>query len=218
MSFNNGPRMDINDFIQENIPFIVKTTSSFLGRYVCTDNDEEFSVALIAFNEAIERYNEERGNFWSFAKLVIESRLKNHLQKNSRLEAATSIEELTEAGMQIHDENVKVGKTTSDLRDEIMAFKEELGLFGITFEILVKESPKHKDTRDRAIEIGYKVSEDEVIIEKVYAKRRLPIRDVSRRFEITEKIIKRSKTFILSTAVLFFKKYTNLIIWIKGVK
>lgn len=218
MSFNKGPRMDINDFIEENIPFIVKTTSSFLGRYVCTDNDEEFSVALIAFNEAIERYNEERGNFWSFAKLVIESRLKNHLQKNARLEAASSLEELTEDGIQIHDDNVKVDKTTSDLRDEIMAFKEELGLFGITFEILVEESPKHKDTRDRAIKIGYRVSDDEVIIEKVYDKRRLPIRDISRKFEITEKIIKRSKTFILSTAVLFFKKYKNLIIWIKGVK
>lgn len=217
MSFSKSPKMDRNDFIEESIPFIVKTTSSFLGRYVCTDNDEEFSIALIAFNEAIERYDEERGNFWSFAKIVIESRLKNNLQKNARLEAS-SLEEMTEAGMQIHDDNAKVDKTTSDLRDEIMAFKEELSLFGITFEILAKESPKHRDTRDRAVRIGYKVSGDEVIIEKVYAKRRLPIKDVSRKFEITEKIIKRSKTFILSTAVLFFKKYTNLIIWIKGVK
>ena len=172
---------------------------------------------MIAFNEAIERYDEERGNFWSFAKLVIESRLKNNLQKNARLEAASSLEEMTEAGMQIHDDNVKVDKTTSDLRDEIMAFKEELSLFGITFEILAKESPKHRDTRDRAIKIGYKVSDDDVLIEKVYAKRRLPIKDVSRKFEITEKIIKRSKTFILSIAVMFFKKYTNLTIWIKGV-
>ena len=199
------------------MPFIIKTTSSFLGRYVCTDNDEEFSIALIAFNDAIEKYNEERGNFWSFAKLVIESRLKNNLQKTARLESASSLEEMTESGMQIHDDNVKVDKTTSDLRDEIMAFKEELSLFGITFETLAKESPKHKDTRNRAIKIGFKVSDDEIIIEKVYAKRRLPIKDVSRKFEITEKIIKRSKTFILSIAVMFFKKYTNLTIWIKGV-
>lgn len=218
MSFSKGLKMDRNDFIEESMPFIIKTTSSFLGRYVCTDNDEEFSIALIAFNEAIEKYNEERGNFWSFAKLVIESRLKNNLQKTARLESASSLEEMTESGMQIHDDNVKVDKTTSDLRDEIMAFKEELSLFGITFETLAKESPKHKDTRNRAIKIGFKVSDDEIIIEKVYAKRRLPIKDVSRKFEITEKIIKRSKTFILSTAVLFFKKYTNLIIWIKGVK
>ena len=65
---------------------------------------------------------------------------------------------------------------------------------------------------------GYKVSDDGVLIEKVYEKKRLPIRDISRKFEITEKILKRSKVFILSTAVLFFKKYTNLIVWIKGVK
>ena len=153
MSFSKGLKMDRNDFIEESMPFIIKTTSSFLGRYVCTDNDEEFSIALIAFNEAIEKYNEERGNFWSFAKLVIESRLKNNLQKTARLESASSLEEMTESGMQIHDDNVKVDKTTSDLRDEIMAFKEELSLFGITFETLAKESPKHKDTRNRAIKI-----------------------------------------------------------------
>ena len=116
--------------------------------------------------------------------------------------------------MQIKDVGVTVDKTTSDLRDEILAFKKELEQFDITFEILAEKSPKHKDTRDRAIRIGYRVSDDGVIIEKVYEKKRLPIRDI----EITEKILKRSKVFILSTAVLFFKKYTNLIVWIKGVK
>ena len=48
MSFNKAPTMDRNDFIEQSMPFIIKTTSSFLGRYVCTDNDEEFSIALIA--------------------------------------------------------------------------------------------------------------------------------------------------------------------------
>ena len=123
-----------------------------------------------------------------------------------------------EGGMQIKDVGVTVDKTTSDLRDEILSFKKELEQFDITFEILAEKSPKHKDTRDRAIRIGYRVSDDGVIIEKVYEKKRLPIRDISRKFEITEKILKRSKVFILSTAVLFFKKYTNLIVWIKGVK
>ena len=203
VSFNKAPTMDRNDFIEQSMPFIIKTTSSFLGRYVCTDNDEEFSIALIAFNEAIEKYNEDRGNFWSFAKLVIESRLKNYLRKSARI-ADSSLEELTEVG-------VTVDKTTSDLRDEILAFRKELEQFDITFEILAEKSPKHKDTRDRAIRIGYRVSDDGVIIEKVYEKKRLPIRDISRKFEITEKILKRSKVFILSTAVLFFKKYTNLI-------
>lgn len=217
VSFNKASTMDRNDFIEQSMPFIIKTTSSFLGRYVCTDNDEEFSIALIAFNEAIEKYNEDRGNFWAFAKLVIESRLKNNLRKNARI-ADSSLEELTEGGMQIKDVGVTVDKTTSDLRDEILAFKKELEQFDITFEILAEKSPKHKDTRDRAIRIGYRVSDDGVLIEKVYEKKRLPIRDISRKFEITEKILKRSKVFILSTAVLFFKKYTNLIVWIKGVK
>ena len=73
-----------------------------------------------------------------------------------------------------------------------MAFKKELEQFDITFEILAEKSPKHKDTRDRAIRIGYRVSDDGVLIEKVYEKKRLPIRDISRKFEITEKINEKS--------------------------
>lgn len=208
---------NIDEFIEENIPFIIKTASSFLGRYISVENDEEYSVALIAFNEAIERYHEDKGSFWSFARLVIESRLKNHLKKVAAKQGDSSLEEITESGVQIKNE-VEVGKTSSDLKDEIIAFKKELLLFNITLEILVKESPKHKDTRIRAINLGRSISEDIPIVGKIYEKKRLPIKDISRKFDITEKIIKGSKTFILSTTVLFFKKYTNLITWIKGVK
>lgn len=215
MKLNNKKTRD--EFIEDNIPFIIKTASSFLGRYISVENDEEYSIALIAFNEAIERYSEDRGNFWAFAKLVIESRLKNHLRKVAKQQQDSSIEEMTEVGVQIKDDT-EVGKTSSDLKDEILAFRKELSLFDITLEMLVKESPKHKDTRERAIDLGYKISEDVPMVGKIYEKKRLPIKDVSRKFDITEKIIKRSKVFILSTTVLFFKKYSNLITWIKGVR
>lgn len=51
---------DKNAFIKQHIPFIIKTVSQITGQYV-TLNQNEMSIALLAFNEAIDKYEEERG-------------------------------------------------------------------------------------------------------------------------------------------------------------
>lgn len=50
-----------NDLIQQYKPFIAKTVSSVCKRYI-DEKDDEFSIGLIAFNEAIEKYSAEKGN------------------------------------------------------------------------------------------------------------------------------------------------------------
>ncbi|MDU7069157.1 MAG: sigma factor, partial [Clostridium perfringens] len=72
---------DINELVEDNIRFILNTISNLTGRYVPIENDEEFSLGILAFIEAVEKYNSQKGNFHSFAKLVIESRIKNYLNK-----------------------------------------------------------------------------------------------------------------------------------------
>lgn len=65
------------------MPLIIKTVSSITGRYVSVKNDDEFSIALMAFKEAVDKYYENKGIFSSFAKLVISSRVKNHLVREN---------------------------------------------------------------------------------------------------------------------------------------
>ncbi len=43
-------------------PWILKTASDASGHYV-TDSDDEWSVALMAFNEAVQKYDEKKGSF-----------------------------------------------------------------------------------------------------------------------------------------------------------
>lgn len=40
--------------LQDYQPFILKTVSRVTGKYIETENSEEFSVGLMAFNEAID--------------------------------------------------------------------------------------------------------------------------------------------------------------------
>lgn len=207
---------NLEQLLKQHIAFIIRTVSNLTGRYVSIENDDEFSIALCAFAEAVERYDEERGNFLSYAELVIESRVKTFLLQKNKRNAEISLEELQAAGKDISVPYSEHEEDLDELPEEIHMFSKELELFGLTFESLADNAPRHKDTRNIAIQAAENASKNTQIVEKTYEKKRLPIREVALLNSITEKIVKRSKLFILSVMIIFVKRYTNLIYWIKG--
>ena len=209
---------DINILIKEYMPLIVKTISSITGRYVSVENDDEFSIALIAFKEAVDKYREDRGSFSSFVKLVISSRIKNYLVKENKFNNVDSIEELKDNGIDISDVYHTPIESSDDLSIEIVNLKEEINKFGFSFEDLVEEAPKHDDTRKRAINISENVNSDVLLKSFMYEKKRLPIKQISMKFSVTEKIIKRSKKFIISVVIILDKNFRNLKLWIRRWK
>lgn len=207
---------NLEQLIKQHIAFIIRTVSNLTGRYVSIENDDEFSIALCAFAESVERYDKGRGSFLSFAGLVIESRVKTFLEQKNKIKNEISLEELISAGHDIPDPCSEHQNEWDDLPQEISLFSKELELFGLTFESLADDAPKHKDTRNTAIKAAEKASENTLIVDRAYQKRRLPVREVALLNNLTEKIVKRSKWFILSVMIIFVKRFTNLIYWIKG--
>ena len=206
---------NINELIKDYMAFIVKTISSITGRYVSIENDDELSIALIAFKEAVDKYEESRGSFSSFAKLVISSRVKNYLIKENKHNNTQSIEALKENGIDVTEMAEKEVESSDELASEINKLREEIEIFGFTFEDLVDESPKHEDTRRNAISISEKVSKEKSLTTFMYEKRRLPIKQISVKFSVTEKVIKRSKKFIISVVIIIDKNFRNLKLWIR---
>lgn len=205
---------NIDELVNSHIGFIVRKVSNITGRYVSVENDDEFSIALSAFAEAVERYDKEKGSFLSFAGIVIDSRLKTYLEQNNKYKNDLSLDELSENGKDFAEPNDE----KEDLIEEINEFKEELFKFGLTIDDLVEKSPKHSDTRKRAINIAETSSNEPQIVKLTYQKKKLPIREVSKKCNVTEKIVKGSKHFILSTMLVFVKKLPMLINWIKGTR
>ena len=214
-NINDIKNTSIDKLIQDYMAFIVKTVSSITGRYVSVENDDELSIALIAFKEAIDKYEESRGSFSSFAKLVISSRVKNYLIKENRKNKVESIEALKDKGIDISEVAETVVEESDELSNEIGKLKNEIEAFGFTFEDLVDEAPKHEDTRRNAIELSEKVSKEKLLTSFMYEKRRLPIKQISVKFSVTEKVIKRSKKFIISVVIIIDKNFRNLRLWIK---
>ena len=214
-NINDIKNKNIDKLIQDYMAFIVKTVSSITGRYVSIENDDELSIALIAFKEAIDKYEENRGSFSSFAKLVISSRVKNYLIKENKNNNIESIEGLKEKGIDVTDIAEPVEDESDQLSSEIGRLQNEIKEFGFTFEDLVDEAPKHEDTRKNAIELAEKISKEDDLTTHMYEKGRLPIKKISVKFSLTEKVIKRSKKFIIAVVIIIDKNFRNLRLWIK---
>ena len=194
----------LNGFIKDFLPFIIKTVSDSKNSYVEIENDEEFSIGLIAFNEAIEKYNITKGPFLPFAKMVIISRLNNHYQKENK-NKHLPIEEIIETG--VYSDN--------DLALEIDEFEKELLKFGMDFEFLVENTPKHKDTRYKAFETGEKIYEEEDLVELTFNKKKLPMKKIAERFFISVKFLKGSKYIIIAVLIVLKKDFSQIYQWIK---
>lgn len=204
-----------NKFIEEHFPFIIKSISKVTKRYVSIENDEEFSIGVLAFHEAMKKYSEDKGPFLPFANLVISSRIKNYLLKENKYRLDPSLESLKEEGIEFSEEFINPIEDRNYLKDEIESLKLYMKEFNFDFEDLVNDAPKHKKTRENAINLSEKVSKEKPLLDFMYEKKRLPIKRISLQFNVTEKIIKGSKKFIITVIIIFDKNYRNLKLWIK---
>lgn len=210
---NGQDYTNINQLIENYIPFIIKQVSTVTKRYVSIENDETFSVGLLAFYEAIRKYDESKGNFLSFAQLVISSRIKNYLKAENNRSSLIFLEDLPEFDLESY--------CSSPIEDQDLLYLEIEDLngllknFGFTLEHVAEEAPKHTTTRQTAIELGYKVSTDSPLVNWMYTKKRLPITQIIEKYHATKKIIHRSKKFIITVIIIFDKNFRNLKLWIR---
>lgn len=215
MDENKIKNTDINEIIEEYIPFIIKTISKFTNRYVSIENDEEFSIGLVGFYEAVQKYNNDKGPFLPFAQLVITSRLKNYYNKENKHNLHISMDSMEEEGINIKEKLSNPIEDKSELVDEMDELKREINIFGFSLEDLVDEAPKHVDTRANALDLSEKVSKDKPLVDFMYTKMRLPIKQISLKYRVTEKVIKGSKKFIITGIIIFYRNFRNLKLWIK---
>lgn len=213
----NDNQAERNILIQDYIPFIIRVVSNQLNRYIETENSDEFSIGLLAFNEAIDKYDSTKGSFLSFAELVIRNRVKDLYRKKVKEQREVSLEECLENPQgNFVEPYEEIDSDSISLREEIQRYERELVKFQIRFEDLVEETPKHNDTRQNAITLSERISEDRPLVQEIYDKKRLPANKIVFKFKTTHKIIKRSRKFIISLVVIFTGEFSQLKLWVKN--
>lgn len=190
-------------FIAEHIPFIVYTTSNILGRYLSVENDEEYSVALEAFNSAIDTYDVLQSKFETYATTVIRNKLIDYHRSQKK-----------HYGQETLNEDLVAPTSDEDLRMEIEDLSEKLKVFGMTFDDLVDISPSHKDTRIKAVEVGVQASEEKNVITLLYSTLKLPVKEILKKIKVSRRFVYLHRQFILVIIVIFKENFSSLKEWI----
>lgn len=199
-------KKDLKDeFIKSYFPFIVNSTYKITGKYVNIENDENLSIALEAFDEAIGKYNHDKGSFFNFAKIVIESRLIDFYRKNSKIETVS--ENLIEQ----QQDNRSDIESKLILKNEIKRFEGELYNYQISFDKLERLTPKHKDTKKTAIEVAKVVANDDLISYKMKKNKCLPRKEIMQKINVTDKQLKRSRDYIIAVAIVLNGDYDKIL-------
>ena len=188
-------KAEMDKFIGEYRPLILSVVSKITGRFTDTENDEEFSVAMFAFYEAIKSYDADKGDFIGFAKTVMTRRVIDFLKKENKFQKLHIMTDFhdepdEEADSYMAEASVDAFNMSSDndmLRIEIARLKEELGVWGLTFKDLLKQSPKHTSTRILYRDIVSKIIRSPEIMDIIINKRYIPVKKICEELKITPK-------------------------------
>ena len=226
LKIQEGDLSLLNETIEAYKPFIAKTVSSVCKRFI-HESDDEFSIGLIAFNEAIEKYSPEKGSsLLSFSEVIIKRRVIDYIRKQTKnqhvsIDLTYSSLEEESAGMVIVNElSLDEYKKKSDdevRKEEIIQFQALLSSFNLSFRDLVENSPKHTDARENAILVAKLLIENTELKIFLYEKKRLPIKQLEKMVNVSRKTIERNRKYIIAIALILSSDYVYLNDYLKGV-
>lgn len=220
MDLINLVKFHRDEFISRNKQFIYITTYNICKRKLEWENDDELSISLIAFNKACDMYNEKKGNFFSFSRLIIRNALIDYFRKNSK-EMFLSFNNDEESEEQLYNESsitsFEIETENKNRAEEILDFTQEIKAYKLDLENLINSSPSHKDAKNRLLNIAFVCSNEEIILEYIHKNKMLPIKQISILTNTKVKLLEKWRKYILALILIisnnnyvYIKSYLNI--------
>lgn len=220
-----GDKEYLEDFIKEYEVFILHAAHKSAGRYI-TKGDDQWSVALTAFHEAVNSYEFDKGAFIPFAEIVIKRRLYDFARKQSRHDCEVLIDSYTiENDNGEEDLSVKyevMAKTASaresDAKLEIQSISEVLEGYGISFNDLAAASPKAGKTRTACGKAILYLTQNTILLDEMRRTKMLPLKIIEKNQNLPRKVLERHRKYIIAGSEIISGDYPTLSEYLRFVK
>lgn len=194
--------------IRRYIPYIRAESSKFTGR-ICTESDDEFSIAMIAFHEAIVGYSWERGAFLSYASMLIQNRLIDYTRKEKRHQGNLSLDmpdgESDRPLLEQVADSRDVFAESHDLeatQQEIAELAGVLQSFGVSFADVADHSPKQDRTKETCLAAIRYAMANTHLLDELLRTRKLPLAELVREAGCDRKTLERHRKYVLAMLVI----------------
>jgi len=205
--------------LEEFMPFLDARVAKYSSPAESDKRDKLQSVAMMAFYEAIQKYDRQKGHFFPFANRVIRARFFDTLRqmyKNGESTVSLDAGDDTQPNPQsaainrISIQVYEAGRRQEMLVEEIEQFKGELNAWGITLETLTRSSPKQRKLLETYRMIVAKIAQNLGVIETIWLKHYFPVKIVAELTGLPQKNVERARTFILASLIIKLGDYDYL--------
>lgn len=204
-------------FIEDYIPFILKVVSSFYSsNIVDLKSSDEYSIGLMAFDEAIEKFDYDKSkNFINFAEMVIKRRMIDYFRKISSVckneipfSYFSSKNEIDlEEKLNLFNNGLEPDRY--EIIFELNDFSKQLETFGLNIRDLPDYMPKHKDSKQMCIGIAKKIVENRNIYDKLKTKKYFHMKELAKIIDVHPKTVERNRAFIICLCIIYGNDYGN---------
>jgi RNA polymerase sigma factor len=219
----NGDRQVRNQLIEEYQEFIHQTACRICKKKLIWGQDDELSIALMAFNEAIDSFNpESQVPFLGYAKVIMRSRLIDFFRRESQnQDIPCDFSQSQIAVDQTHSWNELVKEIEAwEREEEIKQYEEELRKYKINFEALARNSPKHQDSRTNLIATAEELARNQKLFRYLEEHQKIPLQELSNISPLSKKTLEKHRSYIIALALIFHnpEKYPFLYSYLKSTK
>ncbi len=201
-----------DSLIEQYLPFIKSETAKSIGRFP-SQEDDELSIAMFAFYEAICSYQPGKGGFLKLAALAIRNRLIDYRRKQVRHEGNLSLE--TPVGPeddrtlaeQLPDERMAPEEHQDRMaaQQEIAHFTQQLSGFGLSLTDIAENCPKQERTLAACMEVLDYARKNPELLEQLISTGKLPMAQLSKGTGVEKKTLERHRKYLVAILLA----YTN---------
>ncbi len=209
----------LEELISMHTGFILKCASKVSGRYITT-SDDEWSMSLLAYTEAVKSFNSDKGNFFSFAELVIKRRLVDNLRSNQKYTLELSVDPTIFSGDTDDDNQDYAMKSAlaektaivsdDSLKYEIESANEAFATYGFTFFDLTSCSPKAEKTKLSCAKAVAYIIRNPIIVSELSGTKQLHLKIIEKNADVPRKILERHRKYIIAAVIILTGDYPYL--------
>lgn len=219
-------KKNIEIFIKDYEFFILKAAHKVTGKYI-TKSEDQWSVSLSAFNEAINAYSYEKGSFLSFSEMVIKRRLYDYIKKQSKHFCEIAMSPFLFEGNANDDENLALrqevmskvaSKGDGEAKLEIEAISGVLMKYGFSFFDLISVSPKAMKTKTVCAKAIVFISQNSLLLNEMRKSKNLPLKVIEKNLNLPRKILEKHRKYIIAGVEIISGSYPILSEYLKSVR
>jgi len=201
----------IGPLIKEFKPFIASIAQKKVGHYLEYGVDDELSVGLIAFKEAIDSFKTDRCKFLSFARMVISMRLIDHFRKQVKNIDNTSGDDPQEDLWERQSiEMYQLENEEEDRKAEVVQYSAILSEWNISLLELVKASPRSQELKKQYQEVAKMIAGNNNLLEGLIQTKRLPIKEIEKEVPIHRKKLERGRIYIIAMVLAIISGFSYM--------